>query len=1058
MESPRDIQNQITSKLTEDGLNPVSSDIEKLLFLWKRYLLLQEELKKSQQNEIKIKEAQAAEMKEVESYVEHIRQLSDEREALIQELESENESLKSQTVHLEQENSISAKEEIIEMLTEQGLTEIANSSPGEQIAYLIVDRTKLLEEVEKLKRTSSSSDGQSSNIEQILEQERADFEQELNQQRESAKILREQLKQEHEEEISALIEENGKLEEDLQNAEMRLSQLTAELSKYNEEDHLDSSVNRRSLRMGNCEELKQLDEERNQLNREREDIEKEMGEIESDRADFQKERDAFSKEMLEFEKHKNNILKEMQELKEIKEEIETENSEMKSKIQELLRDKKLLQTKLEDKENRELEIGQETSVNEKGSEEYDEKDCSKVKGLRSGSPARSSSDIMLRKVIEDKTKIESELVQLKTQMRTIQREKESHDEVVNNLKKDVEKSALKYKHLEIKNTSLNKELESLEAQLDEMDVTVETLKKEKESLSSKNESLSSEIKTLRADASKSSTLQDIVDILSNDKKQLNETLETMKMKFEQTTSEKDELVNQNKKLTKEEQDLTNQLQNLKQELDRLAKEKEHLSSQEHELLAVTKKQGEVEKLLKADIEELSKTKENLAHQTEMLSKENKELLNKLDKAKDEAETARLHVQEIDKLKLIIAHLKEQNQQMLQQLKSSQTELEKSKERETMLITNQHLLQKSHVDAEKRLSHDVEDMKAKLELTLQELAKSKKVCDELDMENKDIKASLNKAQKLLDDNTEIKDELEEEKLQKSQLEKNLKHLELLLLDKTKIAENFETEKKMRLDLEKKNEVYKDMERKLNDVIHDLTTEKNTRQELERKIEELKKLITTQVSKEKLVAAEEELFKEKQLITQYEVRVKELEIDVKHLEIGKKSSEELLENELKMRQSLEKHVKDLQLASTQQDTLEEMVRLREELFKEREVVKDLQESEQDIQLLCAELDKERNLTTELTKKLSALESANKESASSTLKAALDELERERQSRVNSDLKLQEIEQLLDDQRIDHANMRHSLSGNIVSQGKRIQNLEEDLFTVQDEYQVLQVRYDL
>lgn len=42
-------------------------------------------------------------MKEVESYVEHIRQLSDEREALIHELETENEALKLQVVTLEHE-------------------------------------------------------------------------------------------------------------------------------------------------------------------------------------------------------------------------------------------------------------------------------------------------------------------------------------------------------------------------------------------------------------------------------------------------------------------------------------------------------------------------------------------------------------------------------------------------------------------------------------------------------------------------------------------------------------------------------------------------------------------------------------------------------------------------------------------------------------------------------------------------------------------------------------------------------------------------------------------
>lgn len=64
-----------------------------------------------------MKEAQAEEMKEVESYVEHIRQLSDDREALIQDLESENEALKIQICHLEQETSSELLNECITYLT-----------------------------------------------------------------------------------------------------------------------------------------------------------------------------------------------------------------------------------------------------------------------------------------------------------------------------------------------------------------------------------------------------------------------------------------------------------------------------------------------------------------------------------------------------------------------------------------------------------------------------------------------------------------------------------------------------------------------------------------------------------------------------------------------------------------------------------------------------------------------------------------------------------------------------------------------------------------------------
>ena len=55
-----------------------------------------------------LKQQQAEEMKEVENYVEHIRSLSDEREALTVEFETENELLKQQISKLQaQENGVS---------------------------------------------------------------------------------------------------------------------------------------------------------------------------------------------------------------------------------------------------------------------------------------------------------------------------------------------------------------------------------------------------------------------------------------------------------------------------------------------------------------------------------------------------------------------------------------------------------------------------------------------------------------------------------------------------------------------------------------------------------------------------------------------------------------------------------------------------------------------------------------------------------------------------------------------------------------------------------------
>ena len=60
---------------------------------WKSSLATVEELRKQK----------ADEMKEFEKYMEHVRTLAEEREALTQEMEQENEGLKAQLQHVQQQ-------------------------------------------------------------------------------------------------------------------------------------------------------------------------------------------------------------------------------------------------------------------------------------------------------------------------------------------------------------------------------------------------------------------------------------------------------------------------------------------------------------------------------------------------------------------------------------------------------------------------------------------------------------------------------------------------------------------------------------------------------------------------------------------------------------------------------------------------------------------------------------------------------------------------------------------------------------------------------------------
>ena len=62
------------------------------------------------------------------------------------------------------------------------------------------------------------------------------------------------------------------------------------------------------------------------------------------------------------------------------------------------------------------------------------------------------------------------------------------------------------------------------------------------------------------------------------------------------------------------------------------------------------------------------------------------------------------------------------------------------------------------------------------------------------------------------------------------------------------------------------------------------------------------------------------------------------------------------------------------------------------------------------------------------MAELEAVNEDSASSTLKATMDELERERRCRAETDMRLQETEQMLEDQRMDSDNLHHNMSGKV------------------------------
>ncbi|KAM4571011.1 uncharacterized protein ccdc30 [Fundulus diaphanus] len=138
---------QMTKRLQEDGLPPQASAEERQRHLWQQLLSTEATLRSVSEELQTLRTQQANEMKEVESYVAHIRALLEERECLTAEYEKENEDLRHELHQIKHQQEIQSKE-MAEMLSQEDLGEIGLSSPSEQVAYLLVERATLLERLE----------------------------------------------------------------------------------------------------------------------------------------------------------------------------------------------------------------------------------------------------------------------------------------------------------------------------------------------------------------------------------------------------------------------------------------------------------------------------------------------------------------------------------------------------------------------------------------------------------------------------------------------------------------------------------------------------------------------------------------------------------------------------------------------------------------------------------------------------------------------------------------------------------------------------------------------
>lgn len=145
--------NELGARFAKEGLDYSSLSVEqRLLHVWRWLVDAESNLHSSRRMLDKLREQQHEELEEMESYIGHIRELAEKR---TDHLESETNSLR-QKLHLTQQQTATLNN-LLQRSGLQGLDTLGEDNLGEQVAFLVADHLKLMEEVEVLKKLKFSN-------------------------------------------------------------------------------------------------------------------------------------------------------------------------------------------------------------------------------------------------------------------------------------------------------------------------------------------------------------------------------------------------------------------------------------------------------------------------------------------------------------------------------------------------------------------------------------------------------------------------------------------------------------------------------------------------------------------------------------------------------------------------------------------------------------------------------------------------------------------------------------------------------------------------------------
>lgn len=186
-------------------------------------------------------------MKQVGNDASYVCNLPEEREAFSHGYEKENKHLKPEFKELQCKQEAQIKE-VGEMLYQED-SEVALSSPSEQIAYLLVDRSKLLRKLEHGDSKPESQRCMSSNLlKEFAQSHNEDIEKDKTSQNcieRNVEQIAKRLRMVHEEirrltdELQGNEKEQSKLDSALEKAQLEIDELKENLTKLKENDSVD---------------------------------------------------------------------------------------------------------------------------------------------------------------------------------------------------------------------------------------------------------------------------------------------------------------------------------------------------------------------------------------------------------------------------------------------------------------------------------------------------------------------------------------------------------------------------------------------------------------------------------------------------------------------------------------------------------------------------------------------------------------------------------------------------------------------------------------------------